>query len=88
MSIRRRIGRKTCFAAALCAFAVALAQSPQPAAKCPDSPDKCLKPVKFIAKGSCYVYACQYGTAKVHLINVDGSAKQALDKLAADDTKK
>jgi hypothetical protein len=82
-------GSKAGAAAALlvgmCAFGIAFAAPP--AVKCPDSADKCLKPVKFITKGTCFVYACQYGTPKVRLINVDASKKAALDKLASEDRK-
>ena len=87
MSTGTRVGWKACVAAAICAFGIAFAAPPQAASKCPDSDSNCLKPVKFIAKGSCFVYACQYGTPKVHLINVDAKYKAALDKLAADKAK-
>jgi hypothetical protein len=83
-----REGWKAGLAVAVCAFGAALAASPQAASKCPDTDAKCLKPVKFIAKGSCLVYACQYGTPKVRLINVDAKYKAALDKLAAEDKSK
>jgi hypothetical protein len=87
MPIRFAPTWKTCFAAALCAFGIAFAEPPQ-ANKCSDSDSNCLKPVKFITKGTCYVYACQYGTPKVHLINVDVKYKKALGKLAAEDKAK
>jgi hypothetical protein len=83
-----RAGWKAGLVVAMCAFGAALAASPQAASKCLDTDDKCLKPVKFIARGSCFVYACQYGTPKVHLINVDAKYKPALDKLAAPDKAK
>jgi len=79
-----RAGLVAALAAAVCAFAFA---DPQ-ANKCPDSGANCLKPVRFIAKGSCYVYACQYGTPKVRLINVEAKNKKVLDKLAAEDNAK
>jgi hypothetical protein len=83
-----RAGWKAGLVMAVCAFGIAFAAPPQAASKCPDSDSNCLKPVKFIAKGSCFVYACQYGTPKVHLINVDAKYKAALDKLAAADKAK
>jgi hypothetical protein len=90
MPIVSRAGSKAGPVAALvlgmCAFGIAFA-APPPPVRCPDSASNCLKPVKFVAKGTCFVYACQYGTPKVHLINVDASNKAALDKLAAGDKK-
>ena len=83
-----RAGWKAGLGVALCAFGIAFAAPPQAATKCPDADSNCLRPVKFIAKGSCFVYACQYGTPKVHLINVDAKYKAALDKLAAGDSAK
>jgi hypothetical protein len=90
MFTARRLGWKACVAGAACAFGIALAAPPGTTKDCPDTNNSCERPVKFIVKGSCLVYACQYGTPKVRLIRVnptDKQAKQALDKLAADKTK-
>jgi hypothetical protein len=74
-----------CAAVGLSAFGLSFA-APQPKAnECSDTSKNCLRPVKYLTnRNGCYIYACEYGTAKSRLIKVGNQKeKEALDKIAA-----
>ena len=76
---------RICAALGLCAFGLTFAAAQPKANDCSDVAKNCLRPVKYLTnRNGCFVYACEYGTAKSRLIKVSNQReKETLDKLAS-----